>query len=77
MVSKPHLSRLIKIQYLKSTIHAAFTRTLTTLYSNTLLCLLTTLQLTLLAHGKYVSALMPGKAAGTDARADGAGDGIG
>ena len=49
---------LIKIQYLKSTIHAAFTRTLTTLYSSTLLCLLTTLQLTLLARGKYVSAVL-------------------
>jgi len=58
MLSKPHLSRLIKIQYLKSTIHAAFTRTLTTLYSSTLLCLLTTLQLTLLARGKYISAVL-------------------
>ncbi|KIM36269.1 hypothetical protein M413DRAFT_449317 [Hebeloma cylindrosporum] len=35
-----------------------FTRTLTTLYSSTLLCLLTTLQLTLLARGKYVSAVL-------------------
>ncbi|KAF8965782.1 Peroxin-3-domain-containing protein [Flammula alnicola] len=35
-----------------------FTRTLTTLYSSTLLCLLTTLQLTLLARGKYVNAVL-------------------
>ncbi|KAF8153378.1 Peroxin-3-domain-containing protein [Crassisporium funariophilum] len=35
-----------------------FTRTLTTLYSTTLLCLLTTLQLTLLARSKYVSAVL-------------------
>ena len=36
----------------------AFTRTLTTLYSTTLLCLLTTLQLTLLARSKYVSSVL-------------------
>lgn len=35
-----------------------FTRTLTTLYSTTLLCLLTTLQLTLLARSKYVSSVL-------------------
>ncbi|KAF9483303.1 hypothetical protein BDN70DRAFT_874009 [Pholiota conissans] len=35
-----------------------FTRTLTTLYASTLLCLLTTLQLTLLARGKYVNAVV-------------------
>lgn len=37
--------------------HAAFTRTLTTLYSITLLCLLTTIQLTVLARSKYVSSV--------------------
>ncbi|KAF8816113.1 hypothetical protein BYT27DRAFT_7209030 [Phlegmacium glaucopus] len=35
-----------------------FTRTLTTLYSTTLLCLLTTLQLTLLARSKYVASVL-------------------
>jgi len=35
----------------------AFTRTLTALYSTTLLSLLTTLQLTLLARSKYVSSV--------------------
>ncbi|KAF8889722.1 Peroxin-3-domain-containing protein [Gymnopilus junonius] len=34
------------------------TRTLTTLYSSTLLCLFTTLQLTLLARGRYVSSVV-------------------
>jgi len=58
MLSKSYLPPLIKVQYFKSTIHAAFTRTLTTLYSSTLLCLLTTLQLTLLARGKYISAVL-------------------
>ena len=58
MLSKPHPLRLIKIRYLKSTFHAAFTRTLAALYSSTLLCLLTTLQLALLARGKYVSAVL-------------------
>lgn len=37
--------------------HASFTRTLTTLYSITLLCLLTTIQLTVLARSKYVSSV--------------------
>lgn len=36
----------------------ALTRTLTTLYSITLLCLLTTLQLTLLARSKYVQSVI-------------------
>lgn len=36
----------------------AFTRTLTTLYSTTLLCLLTTLQLTFLSRSKYVAAVL-------------------
>lgn len=36
----------------------AFTRTLTTLYSTTLLCLLTTIQLTLLARAKYVYSVL-------------------
>jgi len=58
MLSKSYLPPLIKIQYFKSTIHAVFTRTLTTLYSSTLLCLLTTIQLTLLARGKYISAVL-------------------
>ncbi|KDR77087.1 hypothetical protein GALMADRAFT_139109 [Galerina marginata CBS 339.88] len=35
-----------------------FTRTLTTVYASTLLCLLTTLQLTLLARGKYIAAIL-------------------
>ncbi|KAF9447254.1 hypothetical protein P691DRAFT_707094 [Macrolepiota fuliginosa MF-IS2] len=35
-----------------------FTHTLTTLYSTTLLCLLTTVQLTLLARAKYVHAIL-------------------
>ena len=37
---------------------AAFTRTLTTLYSITLLCLLTTIQLTVLARSKYVNSVL-------------------
>ena len=37
---------------------AAFTRTLTTLYSSTLLTLLTTIQLTILAHTKYVHSVL-------------------
>ena len=41
--------------------HAAFTRTLTTLYSITLLCLLTTIQLTVLARSKYVNSLLDGE----------------
>jgi hypothetical protein len=49
---------LIKLQSLKSPIHAAFIRTLTTLYSSTFLCLLTPLQLTLLARGTYVFAVL-------------------
>lgn len=36
----------------------AFTRTLTTLYSITLLCLFTNLQLTLLARSKYVASIL-------------------
>lgn len=36
---------------------SAFTRTLTTLYSTTLLCLLTTLQLTLLSRSKYIQSV--------------------
>lgn len=36
----------------------ALTRTLTTLYSTTLLCLLTTIQLTLLARAKYVQFIL-------------------
>ena len=36
----------------------AFTRTLTTLYSITLLCLFTSLQLTLLARSKYVASIL-------------------
>ncbi|PFH46414.1 hypothetical protein AMATHDRAFT_155140 [Amanita thiersii Skay4041] len=35
-----------------------FTRTLTTLYSMTLMCLLTTIQLTLLARSKYVNSVL-------------------
>ena len=38
--------------------NAAFTRTLTTLYSITLLCLLTTIQLTVLARSKYVNSVL-------------------
>lgn len=36
----------------------AFTRTLTALYSTTLLCLLTAVQLTLLARAKYVHSVL-------------------
>ena len=36
----------------------AFTRTLTTLYSITLLCLLTTIQLSILARFKYVNSVL-------------------
>jgi peroxin-3 len=39
-------------------VNAAFTRTLTTLYSITLLCLLTTIQLTVLARSKYVNSVL-------------------
>lgn len=46
---------IIQLMYLY---HAAFTRTLTTLYASTLLSLLTTLQLTLLARGKYVHSII-------------------
>ena len=43
------------------TVHAAFTRTLTTLHSITLLCFLTTIQLMLLARSKYVNSLLDGE----------------
>ena len=38
--------------------YVAITRTMTTLYSTTLLCLLTTVQLTLLARAKYIKSIL-------------------
>jgi peroxin-3 len=55
MLSKPalHHDSNACIDFLQ-----AFTRTLTALYSTTLLCLLTAIQLTLLARAKYVHSVL-------------------
>jgi len=78
MLSKSYLPPLIKIQYFKSTIHVAFTSTLTTLYSSLPANYNTTdSTCTRKMYFRRPPTRTPGKAAGMHARADGAGDGFG